>query len=405
MNLQGDFEGLFLTSILQLLCNDQKTGLLRVTSGKNESRVFFERGTIVYASGSQKETRLGYIMRRHGIISQEQLQKCLALAKEQKISLGKILLDKGYVSQETLKMYNTKQVEEILYNILLWKKGKFEYKDVTLNLQGMVITQLNPMKLILEASRRVDEMSILSQVITSDKLIFKISGNVENKEEIKLNANEWGILSLIDGSRTIRQIINISGYAEFAIYKIFYSLNSYGLIEKIEEVKLGKHAGESDYSAIITVYCDILDTVNKYIQEELGSRADTLFEEAKSELPSQSKNIFQKFHPSQKNEKNIQAILESMKEIEEPEEGHDLLISGFNAYTSTILEKIAVILGQRPVMAILQEMNQVMGYVKKYHSDSAEKNMIVNDITQIIKDIEVRFKGKKKGKGFLSFLK
>ncbi|MCK5324335.1 MAG: DUF4388 domain-containing protein, partial [Desulfobulbaceae bacterium] len=153
-------------------------------------------------------------------------------AREKKQALGKILLDKGYISLDELEKYNRKQVEEILYNMLLWKKGKFEYKDAKLNLQRIVVTQLNPMKLILEASRRVDEMSILTEQITSDGLLFKISGKVEKKEDVKLNDNERRILSLIDGSRTVRQVIDKSGYDEFAVYKILYSILSYGLIEK-----------------------------------------------------------------------------------------------------------------------------------------------------------------------------
>ena len=96
-----------------------------------------------------------------------------------------------------------------------------------------------------------------------------------------------------------------------------------------------------------------------------------------------------------------------MKEIDDPEEGHELLISGFNAYSSLVLKEITKILGVHPIKMILKEMDQVIGYVKKYHSESAEKNMIVNDITQIIRDIEAHIggKNKKKGKGFLSFLK
>ncbi|MBU2480714.1 MAG: DUF4388 domain-containing protein, partial [Proteobacteria bacterium] len=232
MNLQGDFEGLTLASILQLLCNDQKTGVLTVTCDDEQSRVFFEQGTIVYASASLKEARLGYLMRSDGVISAEQLQRCLSLAKEEKLHLGKILVEKGYISLDTLKKYNTKQVEAILYNLLFWKKGRFEYKDATLNLKGMIVTQLNPMKLILEASRRIDELSVLQKFIPSDKIVFKMSGKVQSKEEIKLNANEWRILSLIDGTRSVRQVINESGYDEFAVFKIFFSVISSGLIEQ-----------------------------------------------------------------------------------------------------------------------------------------------------------------------------
>jgi hypothetical protein len=387
MNLQGDFEGLFLTSILQLLCNDQKTGLLRVTSGENECKVFFEEGTIVYASGSHKESRLGYILRQDGIISAEQLQKCLTLGREQKLSLGKILVDKGYVTMSTLKKYNTKQVEEILYSLLLWKKGKFEYKDIKLNLEGMVVTQLNPMKLILEASRRIDELSVLNTVITSDSLVFRISGHVQNKEdEIRLNANEWRILSLIDGNRTIRQIVSQSGYDEFAVYKIIFSLNSYGLIEQKEEVQLSDSgAGKEEYSAVITVYNDILQSVIKNIENELGDRASSIFNEVKLNLADDYRQIFENYHPSNHTSSNIKSIIEQIASIEKEEEsGKEILINGFNAYTTLVLRKIAGILGMNPMQTILKEIENIIGYVKKYHAESLEKNRIVNDITDII---------------------
>ena len=123
MNLQGDFEGLTLASILQLLCNDQKTGILTVTREDEESRVFFDQGTIVYASASLKHARLGYLLRTDGILSSQQLQRCLSFAKEEKVHLGKILVEKGYISLDTLKKYNTKQVETILYDLLFWEKG------------------------------------------------------------------------------------------------------------------------------------------------------------------------------------------------------------------------------------------------------------------------------------------
>ncbi|MEN8212255.1 MAG: DUF4388 domain-containing protein, partial [Thermodesulfobacteriota bacterium] len=248
MNLNGDFEGLTLSSILQLLCNDQKTGVLTVSCDKEESKVFFEKGTIIYASASLKEARLGFLMRNDGIISEKQLQKSLALGRENKMHLGKILVDNGYISLDILNKYNTKQVEAILYNLLFWKKGKFEYKDAKLNLKGMIVTQLNPMKLILEASRRIDELSVLKECIPNDNLIFQMSEKVQNKEEIKLNENEWKIFSLVDGTRSVRQIINQSNDDEFAVYKILFSMVSSGLIEQNEEVQLDDIREENDYS-------------------------------------------------------------------------------------------------------------------------------------------------------------
>ncbi len=397
MNLQGDFEGLTLASILQLLYNDQKTGVLTVRCDEEESKVFFEQGTIIYASASLKEARLGFLMRNDGIISAKQLQKCLALGRENKMHLGKIMVDKGYISLDTLKKYNTKQVETILYNLLFWKKGRFEYKDTKLNLKGMIVTQLNPMKLILEASRRIDELSVLRECIPSDNLVFQMSGKVQSKEEIKLNANEWRILSLVDGTRSVHQIIKQSNYDEFAVYKIFFSMISSGLIEQKEEVQLDDKIGEDDYSAILTVFNDIFQPIKKNIADELGNRSHSLFEESKSSLKIEFKEVFKDYHPYNNKSSNLQAISSSLAKIDVIEDSKDFLISGFADYSFQVLKKVGEMLGSNPLIKILNDIEKVLGYVKKYQTGSKEKSKIVNDMKNVVESIHLKFKTDKKG--------
>lgn len=402
MNLQGDFEGLTLASILQLLCNDQKTGVLTVSCDDEQSKVFFENGTIVYASASLKEARLGFLMRNDGVISAQQLKKCLNDAKEKKMHLGKILVEKGYISLDTLKKYNTKQVEAILYNLLFWKKGRFEYKDARLNLKGMIVTQLNPMKLILEASRRIDELSVLKEFIPSDKLVFKMSGKVQSKEEIKLNANEWRVLSLIDGTRTVRQIINESGYDEFAVYKIFFSVISSGLIEAKEEVQLDDAASGNDYFGILTVYSDILSAVKENISDEIGDRSYSLFEETKDKLSIEFKDVFKEYHPENHKNANLQAINEALESAALIDDPKNFLINGFTDYCDQVLRQIGDILGAKPLGRILGNIENVLGYVKKYQAGSKEKSKIVNDMRVVLVKIQKKYQMPKKKKGIFS---
>ena len=250
MALKGDLKTTFIANILQLLCLEQKNGVLRVTSGKNEVKVFFEEGVIVYARESQKDDRLGYLLKSEGIISAEQLKKCLVVAKKKNQALGKVLVKKGYISPERLKNFSRKQVEEIVCDLFCWEKGGFEYKDDSFHFEEEVVTRLHTIGFILEASRRVDEASVLKKQIPSDKLIFKISDKVQDKEKITLNPNEWRIISLIDGIRTVRQLISESGYEEFAVYKILYSLVSSGLIEKSKEGQYRKKGDDVEHTDI-----------------------------------------------------------------------------------------------------------------------------------------------------------
>jgi len=96
MALKGNIETFYLSSMLQLLAQDKKTGILTIADKGRMVRVYFKNGTIIYAVGTQKEVRLGYLLRTKGIISAEELQKALTLAKQRKERLGKILVEKSF---------------------------------------------------------------------------------------------------------------------------------------------------------------------------------------------------------------------------------------------------------------------------------------------------------------------
>jgi len=241
MDLQGDFKGLFLTGIFQRLKDENKTGLLQITEGKDVSKIIFEQGSVIYATSSEDETRLGYLLTKDDVISFEQLDKCLSLAKERKQFLGKILVDKGYLSLETLKKYNTKQAEQILFRLLHWEKGKYEFKKADLNLDVIIVNRLGPQNLLFQASRRIDEESVIKEQIPSDKLVFKMSDEAAIRDEkIVFNTEELAVFSLIDGNRSVKSIIKESDYDSPSVYKILYSVISCGLIQENNEILLGE---------------------------------------------------------------------------------------------------------------------------------------------------------------------
>lgn len=234
MPLKGNFETLELTSILQLLCNEIKTGELHISKGNDQASIYFKEGSIIYGTDNRKENRLGCLLKNKGVISENQLTKCLDAASEQNVSIGKILVDKGYISFEKLESFIHQQTEEIIIRLFLWGNADFEYEDSKINTSRFIATRLNVMKLIMDASRRIDEMNVLVKQITSEDLIFKITAQSNDRKEIKLNTNELHILTLIDGRRTVRDVIKSSNYDKYAVYKILYSFLSSGLIKKDE---------------------------------------------------------------------------------------------------------------------------------------------------------------------------
>ena len=171
MPLSGDTETVYLFSILQLLCNDKKTGVLRVWKGIEDVKIYLNEGTIIYATGSQKKFRLGYLLRTSGIVSAQNIRKCLEIAKLKGQALGKVMVEEGVVTEKELTDFMHEKVQETLYDLFMWKKGNFEFSQSNFNLSGHVITELNTMELILEASRRVDEQAAKKQSGSAEDLL------------------------------------------------------------------------------------------------------------------------------------------------------------------------------------------------------------------------------------------
>ena len=234
MSLTGTFETFKLNSIFQLLNDDQKTGILKVSNEDREIRIYLKDGEIIYAAGSHKRDRLGYFLRSNGIVSKHLLRASLKQGKAEKKALGKVLIEKGILTPQRLQKFLQLQIEHLIFNLFLWDRGEFEYNDKEIDLTGMVVTKINIVSLLLQASRRIDEISILRRQIPNDLQIFRLAGNNSDKSEIKLNSAELKILGLVDGQRSIRQVIRDGRLDEYAAYRILYSLLSSGLIESIE---------------------------------------------------------------------------------------------------------------------------------------------------------------------------
>ena len=158
------------------------------------------------------------------------------------------------------------QVENILYDIFFWKEGDFEYKDMELDLKRIRTVPLNIMNLLLEASRRIDEMSVLEKQIPNANMVYQITENIQELGDIILNINEWRILSFINGKQSVKQIIEISGFDKFSAYKILYSLLSYGLLREVVTTN-SENEKAFDYSIIVAAFYNILQIIHSELED------------------------------------------------------------------------------------------------------------------------------------------
>jgi len=156
VDIKGNLKSLGLSTILQILSSENKTGVLQFVQGSRIRSIYIRNGKIVAASG-RENLRLGQILYGKGLISQEQLQEALEKAMETDKRVGGVLLDLGYIEEDGLKELIRYQIREAVLDISLWVEGDFEYRDCLLEFDERGVEEFSTMGIILEAAARRDE--------------------------------------------------------------------------------------------------------------------------------------------------------------------------------------------------------------------------------------------------------
>ena len=411
MPLKGNLETFHLTGVLKLLHQDCRTGALQIKNGKQWVNIVMRNGEIVYAMSSSPHTRLGNILRNQHAITTEHLQQCLEKGKQNKTALGKVLVEKEIMTTEELEKYIRLQVEEVLFELFSWASAGFEYKEAKLNLSGLVVVQLGVMELLLAASRRVEDPDVLQQYIPTINYVFRKTKGMEDK--VTLSPLERWVLSVVDGRRTVDQLILQLGMDKFQAYKILYSLVASALIEKAElpepRSKPEPEIVDEDYTGIITAYTNILQIIWQSLEPEIGNETAVMFEECKPEAMPGQKGLFKDFKPNIPGPGNIYAVQSNLEEFTDIKNERIFLIQSFNRYILNVLNRVPDILGITPTRNMLQEIEKIMPHITKYMEALSVKNNLAEDVRRIMARIKQQIsddpKSKEKSGGILSIFK
>jgi hypothetical protein len=266
----------------------------------------------------------------------------------------------------------------------------------------MIVANINVVSLLLEASRRIDEISIFKKHIPNDMLIYRITGKVSDQDEITLNSADLKILGLIDGQRSIRQIIQDGGFDEYSAYKILYSLLSSGLIESIEtqpeQTALDPVEEPKNYSAIIVPYSNILQVLFRSLEGEIGNQAIVIFDESKQVAASQPYDIFRNYQPKRSVDVNAREISQELAPIKNYENACQILIKSFNEFILNALLKSSQHLGPKMIQKTIREIDSGLpGVDTTDQSRIRDKDHVIEEIKGVLSQASERL-GKSRSK-------
>jgi hypothetical protein len=257
MAFKGTLREFKVPDILQLISLQKKTGILTFNSQEGFITLIFEDGLIVGIDAFPKklEMRVGNVFVKQEIISEEMLQRALAIQKRTNQKVGEILIGMGLIDEKIIPEVLKIQATQIVLSLFNWKKGEYNFKVLDFVEKNLrLFTPIAVDNLIMEGVQMLDEWPLIKKTIASEDIVFepvflgnkKISLVSEYDDDLQgkdpsvlyLTETEVNLLKYINGKNSVKDIVELGLFTEYKIYKNLFNLFNKGLMKKKEKTEI-----------------------------------------------------------------------------------------------------------------------------------------------------------------------
>jgi hypothetical protein len=225
--LEGTINEFSVADVLQLICQQQKSGVLTVEHKGQKEEIHIEEGKIV--SAGPAKYKLGEILVRAHKLTPEDLQRALHKQQETYELLGEILIKQGSITPDCLERAINNQIYETLYDVFQWKDGTYQFNPQIKNRASSAVKPMNFQSVLLDVLRMIDEWPEVHSFISSFDIRFQKSLTVHDEN---LQGAALVVYNLINGTRTVQEIIDESLLGRFNTCTILSEFLQTGYISK-----------------------------------------------------------------------------------------------------------------------------------------------------------------------------
>ncbi len=307
VSLKGSIRTTSVPRLFMELFQRGATGTLEVRTPLYTKKVFFKEGRPVFAASTCEDDRLGEVLLKAGKINLKQYEESVKVLKETGQRQGRILVNLGYLRPEELPWAVRYQIKEIIISVLLMEDGEYEFIEGYIP-ENEVITLNMPLGDILyEGVKRINNWTRMQKELPGMDRVLKVDLNsAELFRDVQFKEDEVKIIDLIDGQRTIRDILSTSGLDSFQALKIIYLLYSLGLAEVVSSEG---PSGEDSFVQEVEELHARLPSLTAMEILGVGLGADA------SEVKKRFRELSKKFHPDRYAGSNNRELMEKLTDI------------------------------------------------------------------------------------------
>ena len=230
--LRGSLASFKLADVLTFLSMSRKSGTLVLLSEGRRASIVFVNGTVVYAGSNQEKLRLSALLLRKRKIEREQFEAIDALMARDAGRFGAIAVQQGVLTDQQLREFLEIQVAEVLYDAFVWTSGEFGFAEQLELPEYAVTITVDLPNLIMEGARRIEEWEHCLQLLPDSSAVYRVV-SAPRGDRVTLTADEWRLLFMIDGKRSLDDLVRDAEDDALSVYRVVYGLAANQLIEPV----------------------------------------------------------------------------------------------------------------------------------------------------------------------------
>lgn len=234
--LEGDLTDFTLPDVLRLLAVTGKTGRLTVDDGGRRGRLELRAGQVRDVSADLSRLPLARRLLGARLVTLDALREVLAGGGDLPgdLELARRLVDAGALDHATVAPLLTEQTTDAAFDLLRWSAGGFRFVGLDLEVPDDDLEPVLPVEELLEeVSARLEAWpQLVAETGAADAVVTLVrpAGEGPHHAEVSLEAAGWELLMLVDGRRTLAELVDLGGRGEYVTRRTLTELCRQGVV-------------------------------------------------------------------------------------------------------------------------------------------------------------------------------
>ncbi|HEV8702307.1 MAG TPA: DnaJ domain-containing protein [Candidatus Polarisedimenticolia bacterium] len=220
------------SDVLAEVLRRQASGIMRLKNAATTRQLFIDAGVMIrFAVSTLPSESITGLFRDKGGVTEAQVKHATAVKTADEL-LGTALVRTGALTKEALAGLTREHIHRVTLGALATRDGEFEFQAGALPFREQLDGGLGSPEILLEWARAFPEIDWIRRRLGQSEARVQLSRRPpEGYQKVPLNPAEGFIMSRVDGSSSVGDIISLSPMGEENTLRALFGLALAGILE------------------------------------------------------------------------------------------------------------------------------------------------------------------------------